>query len=135
MPPKQASPKPAEADSEQPRLDIDEEGTARAVFSDDWKTKHHQTMEKNNAGRMATAEDGTAQALAPNGNNQTLQFELGALALDPVHLRVGRHEISDLRTRLVEPALPAEVERGKNRNWSTLETGLTVLFRPNGHRR
>ena len=114
MPPIHASPKPVVVNKEPPRLDIDEEGTARAVFSKDWKPKHHKSMEDIHARDSAVAGDRTAQAATPGGNNHNLQLDPGAAALDAVYLRVGRHEGSNLRPGAVEPAPPAGVEEGEN---------------------
>ncbi|ETI23068.1 hypothetical protein G647_04864 [Cladophialophora carrionii CBS 160.54] len=99
-----------DTDADAPRLEIDEEGVARAVFPKQTNKRHFVT--DNETARLATDEHGVAQTESPNSNKK--KFHLGPIhpAMTGLHLRVGRHRESYARTKLVEPASSAEPGEG-----------------------
>ncbi|OCT54770.1 hypothetical protein CLCR_02823 [Cladophialophora carrionii] len=98
-----------DTDAGAPRLEIDEEGVARAVFPKHTTKRHCVT--DNETARLATHEHGVAQTEDPDSNKK--KFHLGPMhpAMTGLHLRVGRHRESYARTKLVEP--PSSAEPGK----------------------
>ena len=144
MPPETAD---FQRDANTPRLEIDERGVARAFFPPERKKRRLEQHISTNTQRLVIDQYGHARVVLPSQMNKRRLAKGGKgvgprLVIDengrakvdltqkrlrpsygrqPIHLRVGRHRESYLRTKLVEP------EDGKVLNLFEMDEKLLIL--------